>query len=300
MSHRLKDITARLVESYRDLGGVNHVGGLSLPSRHAVAEILFELEELCFPGFSRDACITDENVELVTGNRVAMLVPRIADQVARDLAAALKRPLDDKGLQADADAFAVELLAKLPELRALLTLDVQALLDGDPAARGREEIILAYPGVRAVMGHRISHAFWTGGVRLVARMLAEDVHSRTGIDIHPGASIGKSFYIDHGTGVVVGETTVIGDHVKVYQGVSLGALSVSRRLQDKKRHPTIEEHVTIYAGATILGGDTVVGHHSVIGGNVWLTKSVPPYSVVEHDAVIKLGSKVDRAHDPGI
>lgn len=294
MKPSIKEITAKIVESYRDLGGVNHVGGMSLPSREAVAEILCDLEELCFPGFSRDALITDDNVEPLTGYRVASLVPRITAQVARDLASSQKRSATDAGLLADAEAFALMFLGTLPELRAALTLDVQALLDGDPAARGREEIILAYPGVRAVVGHRISHAFWNGGVRVLARMLSEDVHSRTGIDIHPGATIGQSFYIDHGTGVVIGETTHIGNHVKIYQGVSLGALSVSRRLQDTKRHPTIEDNVTIYAGATILGGETVVGHHSVIGGNVWLTRSVPPYSIVEHDAVVKVGSKMDR------
>jgi serine O-acetyltransferase len=299
MKTDLQDLTRAIVDSYRDLGGVNHIGGQVLPSRNAVAEMLAELEELCFPGFSKDTVVRDDNLEQLTGQRIAMLVPLMAGQVARDLAHSLKRSVDDVGLQADAETFAIDILQRIPALRAALSLDVQALLDGDPAARGREEIILAYPGVRAVVGHRMSHAFWTGGVRLLARMMAEDVHSRTGIDIHPGATIGKSFYIDHGTGVVVGETTVIGDHVKLYQGVSLGALSVSRRLQDQKRHPTIEHHVTIYAGATILGGDTTVGHHSVIGGNVWLTKSVPPHSIVEHDAVVRVASKVDRGHDPG-
>src|SRR3990167_4489371 len=139
------------------------------------------------------------------------------------------------------------------------------------------------------------------GVRLIPRIMTEFAHNETGIDIHPGATIGRSFYIDHGTGVVIGETTVIGDHVKIYQGVSLGALSVSRRLQDQRRHPTIEDHVTIYAGATILGGATVVGNHSVVGGNVWLVQSVPPYSVVEHESSVRVGSrKRDGDFDPGI
>ncbi len=287
--HTLQSLTRDLVDSYRTLGGVNHVG--ALPSRESVSEILIELEELCFPGFARSASITTDNIEIVTGHRLATLLPKLVEQTARDMASSTSRPNVDAELRASAQAFVLGLLAQLPTLRAQLTRDVQALLDGDPAARGREEIILAYPGVRAVMGYRVSNLFWRGGVRLLARMLSEDAHSRTGIDIHPGATIGDSFYIDHGTGVVVGETTQIGDHVKLYQGVSLGALSVSRRLQDQRRHPTIEDHVTIYAGATILGGDTVVGHHSVIGGNVWLTKSVAPHSIVEHDAVVRVATK---------
>lgn len=285
----LKDITARIVQSYREGGGINHVGGKSLPARGAIARILHELEELCFPGFSSDDRLTDDTVELVTGNRVAYLAGALEEQVTLDLA--FQRDVPPSAVNADAARLVHELLDGVPELRAALTLDVQALLDGDPAARAREEIILAYPGLRAVVVHRVAHRFWNAGARLVARMMSEDIHGRTGIDIHPGATIGRSFYIDHGTGVVVGETTVIGDHVKIYQGVSLGALSVSRRLQDKKRHPTLEDHVTIYAGATILGGDTVVGHHSVVGGNVWLVESVPPYSIVEHEATVRVGSR---------
>lgn len=289
----LKDVTARIVDSYRSGGGVNHVGGVSLPSRGAVSEILFDIEELLFPGFIKDTHLTEENIELVTGSRVAKLALTVTEQVALALAAQTSKPAES--MRKDAAAITLAFLGNIPELRASLALDVQALLDGDPAARAREEIILAYPGVRAVAVHRVAHYFWLGGVRLLARMMSEDVHGRTGIDIHPGARIGKSFYIDHGTGVVIGETTLIGDHVKVYQGVSLGALSVSRRLQDQKRHPTIEDHVTIYAGATILGGDTVVGHHSVVGGNAWLVHSVPPYSVVEHETDVRVASKADRA-----
>ena len=283
----LKEITARIVESYRANGGVNHVNGLSLPSRQAVAAILVEIEELCFPGFVHDVCLTDDNIELVTGARAAKVADGLTDQLAtaRALQEGSHTPRED------ARAAALEFLDAIPGLRAELALDVQALLDGDPAAQAKEEIILAYPGVRAIAVHRVAHHFWTRGARLLARMMSEDVHGRTGIDIHPGATIGKSFYIDHGTGVVVGETTHIGDHVKLYQGVSLGALSVARRLQDKKRHPTIEDHVTIYAGATILGGETVVGHHSVVGGNVWLVHSVPPHSIVEQESAVKVGSK---------
>ncbi|MCC7107969.1 MAG: serine acetyltransferase [Deltaproteobacteria bacterium] len=297
----LKDITARIVKSYREGGGINHVGGRSLPSTAAIARILHELEELLFPGFSSEERLTEDTVEWVTGNRIAFLTGALEEQVRLDLAFQREVPVDS--VRPDAARIVFELLEGIPALRAELTLDVQALLDGDPAARAKEEIILAYPGLRAVLVHRVAHRFWSAGARLVARMMSEDLHGRTGIDIHPGATIGRSFYIDHGTGVVIGETTVIGDHVKLYQGVSLGALSVSRRLQDQKRHPTLEDHVTIYAGATILGGDTVVGHHSVVGGNVWLVSSVPPYSVVEHDSTMRVGSRRrpdGSDFDPGI
>lgn len=276
----LQEITDRLVDSYRQSGGVNHVGGVSLPSRPAVARILLEIEELCFPGFVLDGSLNDDNLELVTGARVATVASALSEQIALALGAQAEPGDRARGRSDEAKQRALAFLERLPALRAELALDVQALFDGDPAARAREEIILAYPGVRAIAVHRVAHHFWNSGVRLLARIMSEDVHSRTGIDIHPGATIGKSFYVDHGTGVVVGETSVIGDHVKIYQGVSLGALSVARRLQDTRRHPTIEDHVTIYAGATILGGETVIGKGSVIGGNVWLTASVPPGSKV--------------------
>ena len=309
----IKDITVAIVESYRVGGGANHIGGLDLPSRARVGRILNDLEELIFPGFACDDTLTDETLAFVTGARVARLVDDLSRQVELDLVHQQRHISGRNGDAGDvvdvvdadtakqAREFTIGLLQAVPELRRVLNFDVQALLDGDPAVRSREEVILAYPGLRAVVVHRIANMFWRRGVRLLARMMSEDVHGETGIDIHPGATIGRSFYIDHGTGVVIGETTVIGDHVKIYQGVSLGALSVSKRLQDIRRHPTIEDHVTIYAGATILGGDTVVGHHSVVGGNVWLVKSVVPYSVVEHDAVIRVGTR-DRSasFDPSI
>ena len=299
----LKDITQRLVASYRAGGGINHIGGRSLPSRAAVAAIALEIEELIFPGFIKDEALNDDNVELVTGVRVFRLAEMIEEQAALDLAFQLSKAVDD--VRDDAAQFAIDFLGAVPALRAELALDVQALLDGDPAARAPEEIILAYPGMRAVLVHRVAHVFWQRGIKLLARMLSEDVHGRTGIDIHPGANIGKSFYIDHGTGVVVGETTDIGDHVKLYQGVTLGAHSVvaGEHTRGRQRHPTIEDGVTIYAGATILGGDTIVGHHSVVGGNVWLVESVPPFSLVEHQAVVRVGSKAPRemsGFDPGI
>jgi serine O-acetyltransferase len=173
---------------------------------------------------------------------------------------------------------------KLPEIRAVLLMDVHSMYEGDPAAKSEAEVIRTYPGFYAIASYRLAHHLHGEGLGLIARIISENAHSRTGIDIHPAARIGKSFCIDHGTGIVIGETTEVGDHVKLYQGVTLGALSVSKEDAAVKRHPVIEDHVVIYAGASILGGQTVVGHHSVIGGNVWLTRSVPPHSKVYYKA----------------
>jgi serine O-acetyltransferase len=191
-----------------------------------------------------------------------------------------------------ADAVVMRLFNKLAELRALLNEDVLAAFAGDPAAKSVEEIIFSYPAIQAITTHRIAHELYREEVPMIPRILSEHAHGKTGIDIHPGAQIGRSFFIDHGTGVVVGETCVIGNNVKLYQGVTLGALSLPRDsdgtlIRHRKRHPTIEDNVTIYSGATILGGETVIGEGSVIGGNVWLVESVPPHSKVLYDARLK-------------
>jgi serine O-acetyltransferase len=178
-------------------------------------------------------------------------------------------------------------LGGLPEVLETLEADARAILEGDPAARSYDEVVLTYPGFYAIAVYRVAHLLWTLGLPLLPRLLTEFAHEKTGIDIHPGATIGRRFCIDHGTGVVVGETTRIGDGVKLYQGVTLGALTVEKALADRKRHPTIEDEVVIYAGATILGGTTVVGHHSVVAGNAWLTQSVPPNSVVSRKSEVR-------------
>lgn len=175
---------------------------------------------------------------------------------------------------------------QIPELYRVLNTDVDAIVEGDPAAHNRFEVIRAYPGFYAISFYRIAHALLDLGTPLLPRIITEYAHSRTGIDIHPAAEIGEYFFIDHGTGIVIGETCIIGNHVKLYQGVTLGALSVDKNMAFVKRHPTVEDHVIIYSGATILGGETIIGHHSTIGGNVWLTRSVPPYSTVYHRASI--------------
>ncbi|MBC7915336.1 MAG: serine acetyltransferase [Pyrinomonadaceae bacterium] len=177
---------------------------------------------------------------------------------------------------------------KLPHLYALLNTDVKAIMDGDPAATSEFEIIRAYPGFYAISFYRLAHALFKLDIPLIPRILTEYAHSKTGIDIHPGAEVGEYLYIDHGTGIVIGGTAIIGNHVKFYQGVTLGALSVDKSMASEKRHPTVEDNVVIYANATILGGETVIGHSSIIGGNVWLTKSVPPFSTVYHESKPKV------------
>jgi serine O-acetyltransferase len=181
----------------------------------------------------------------------------------------------------------------IPELYRVLNTDIEAILDGDPAAHTRFEVIRAYPGFIAISFYRIAHALLDLDIPLLPRIITEWAHSTTGIDIHPAAEIGEHFFIDHGTGIVIGETCEIGDHVKLYQGVTLGAMSVDKSMAFVKRHPTVEDHVIIYSGATILGGDTVIGHHSVIGGNVWLTRSIPPYSTVYHRPDIEVVEKIN-------
>lgn len=195
---------------------------------------------------------------------------------------------------AEAERISLESCARLPDLAAALQRDAEATCEADPAARSVDEVILAYPGFLALACHRIAHGLLGRGVTLLPRLIAEYAHRTTGIDIHPGAQIGASCAIDHGTGIVIGETAVIGDRVRIYQGVTLGALSVRKSLAQRKRHPTIEDDVVIYSGATILGGDTVIGKDSVIGGNVWLTHSVPPGSVVTHGATIERPREADE------
>jgi serine O-acetyltransferase len=291
----LDTVLKALLASYASQGGVNDVAMTPVPSRQAVQRILQDLEEILFPGFFCDQTLRRDDLPYLVGAQLAQLRHAMERQVTLNLRH------EHSAFDASKPAAVVAaFIADLPSLRAELLLDVEALFEGDPAVRSRQEVILAYPGLRAVIAHRIAHRLWIADVRLVARLMSELAHAATGIDIHPGATIGHHFYIDHGTGVVIGETSTIGNHVKVYQGVSLGALSVAKRMQDQRRHPTIEDHVTIYAGATILGGDTVVGHHSVVGGNVWLVRSVPPYSLVEHQAAVRVGSRNATSFDPVI
>ena len=258
--------------------------------RHLAEPVAWGTLALLFPHFS-------ELRECEAGD-VAVELDDLRAAVARlvDVASAARGGLP-VAPGAEATGLAARFVERLPTLRDALLLDADAIYAGDPAARSVDEVILAYPGVLAVALHRVAHELHGLGVPLAARLVAELGHRETGIDIHPAARIGRAFAIDHGTGLVVGETAVIGDRVKLYQGVTLGALSVRKSLADVKRHPTLEDDVVVYANATILGGDTVVGRGSVIGGNVWLTHGVPPGSIVTHDQMLERRRQVQ---DDGI
>jgi serine O-acetyltransferase len=284
---RVDEVVRDLMDSYVLLGGINHIGGPNLPSRQRTIDILQTLRSLLFPGYYEREPVEETALLYLTGERVAWVRNNLSEEITKSLCHDCRENGRCDQLPRCADKardIADDLLRGLPTIRAQLKLDVQAALEGDPAAASEAEVIVAYPGLAAVTAHRIAHFLYRRGVPLLPRIMSEYIHHQTGIDIHPGAVIGDYFFIDHGTGVVIGETSVIGENVKIYQGVTLGALSVKKSLARKKRHPTIEDNVTIYAGATILGGNTVIGHDSVIGGNVWLVQSVPPLSRVSNSA----------------
>jgi serine O-acetyltransferase len=279
-----------MVRSYAELAAINHLGGAQLPSKAAVAAITKDLLHLLFPGFYEG--------DYLEGKELGPAITELLGSVEKALTREVSKSLTGNGSAGEsAEAKVRAFLARLPSVRAALKTDVEAVMSGDPAARNVEEILLAYPGIEAIAVQRMAHEMHLLGVPLLPRMMTEWAHSRTGIDIHPGAILGPSFFIDHGTGVVIGETTQIGKEVRIYHGVTLGARSVTgaESLRGRKRHPTIEDRVTIYPGATILGGETVVGEGSTIGGGVFLTKSVPPHHLVfaEH-AALKIVPKAQR------
>jgi serine O-acetyltransferase len=264
-----------------------HGGDEPLPQKREVIAILRGLQEVIYPGYFGDQSLYREYLHGHLGDQLFVLSRCLEGEVCRALAASCRKPGGAAVARPEVDAGEVvtAFLEHLPEVMETIAADVEAAYAGDPAATCLEEVILAYPGVKAVFTYRIAHLLHGLGVPLIPRIMTEFAHNETGVDIHPGARIGHEFFIDHGTGVVIGETTVIGDRVKLYQGVTLGALSFPRDqggslVRGVKRHPTLEDEVVVYAGATILGGDTMVGHGSVIGGNVWLTTSVPAGSRV--------------------
>ncbi len=286
---RLGELVDKVVESYRADERTQHIDKVYLPSRDEIVDLTKMLLELVFPGFRGRQHLTQHNVAFHVGD----LLPRIGDMLFRQITKCLSYMDEAQHCdgavtstgRADARERTLVFLEKLPQIREVIAGDVQASFDGDPAAINTDEIILAYPGVLAITVLRLAHALYELDVPLLPRIMSEWAHIETGIDIHPGARIGRNFFIDHGTGVVIGETTDIGDNVKVYQGVTLGALSFpkderGRLIRGSKRHPTVEDSVTIYANAIILGGDTVIGRGAVIGGSVFVTSSVPPDSVV--------------------
>ena len=264
-----------------DCGIAEQMKFLQLPNREKVEDMVDKLFQLVYPGYFRDRSLKFYNIR----HFLTTLMEDVAYHVQQQVQLALRYRHGDM-TEAERQDKAVEItksfINAIPRVREHLLLDIEAFYEGDPAAENTDEIIVSYPGLRAVTVYRFAHELFILGVPVLPRIMSEYAHAQTGIDIHPGAQIGKYFFIDHGTGIVIGETTVIGDHVKIYQGVTLGGLSTrgGQSLRGKKRHPTIEDNVTIYSGASILGGETVIGHDSVIGGNVFLTKSVAPFTRV--------------------
>jgi serine O-acetyltransferase len=273
-----------LLQTYSETGGINYLAAAAmLPSRLAVDEVCTELMSLMFPGFRSETVVNSEDLAEITRARIRNLHARLKTEICRSLG---KVPPEEK-TEAQAEEVLSVFLAELPHIRRTLWSDIDAAYEGDPAARSYEEIILAYPALEAIAIYRMAHVLYDK-VPLIPRIMTEWAHSRTGIDIHPGAKIGPHFFIDHGTGVVIGETSEIGSRVKLYHAVTLGARSFQKDEHGKikkggKRHPTVEDDVTIYPGSTILGGETVIGARSTIGGNVFLMQSVPPDSLVYYE-----------------
>jgi serine O-acetyltransferase len=290
-------LTERLTASYSKLGGINHLDGKNLPSKRAIALITMDLLRLLFPGFFDEKLIHSSELRKETTVLLEGVLASLQDEIQKSLEYHPPPELPRKNLQSISHAYAVELLGSLPGIRELLQTDTEAAYNGDPAALSKEEVIVAYPFIEAIAVQRLAHELYLKNIPLIPRIMTEWAHTRTGMDLHPGAQIGTHFFVDHCTGTVIGETSIIGNHVKMYQGVGLVArsLAAGQQLRGQQRHPTIEDNVTIYAGATIMGGDTVVGEGSTIGANVFLTTSVPPHSlVIQEEANVKVMSKKDR------
>jgi serine O-acetyltransferase len=290
-----KHLLQPILDSYRESGGINHVDSSNLPSKRAVEALSEDLLHLLFPGFFSDEAVSSPELPAAAQE----IINQIADQLESSIIVSLRgaNVSDDDRLRATATAITERFFAQIPSVRALLKTDVEAAYAGDPAARSLEEIVLAYPGLEAVAIQRVAHLLYKEEVPLLPRMMTEWAHSRTGIDIHPGAEIGSHFFIDHGTGVVIGETCVIGNRVKLYHGVTLGARSFQKDEQGAiikglRRHPHVEDDVTIYPNGIILGGDTTIGARSTIGANVFLMKSIPPDTLLVRGEQIQ--SRLDK------
>jgi serine O-acetyltransferase len=288
------ELTNQLLASYAQVGGINHLDGKNLPSRRAISLIAEELLRLLFPGFFDEKPIHSSELKVETASRLDSVFGPLEDEIYKSLEYNPPPEYAKSKLRSVAHSLTLDFLGSLPRIRELLHTDVEAAYNGDPAALSKEEVIVAYPFVETVAVQRLAHELYLKNIPLIPRIMTEWAHGRTGMDLHPGAQIGTHFFVDHCTGTVVGETTIIGNHVKMYQGVGLVAksLAAGQQLRGQKRHPTLEDRVTIYAGATIMGGDTVVGEGSTIGANVFLTASVPPHSlVVQEDANVKVMKK---------
>ena len=296
--NELEQLTDGVVASYRGDDRTHRIGETSLPSRQKIVKILGEIRELLFPGYFGQKNLTMEGIRYHVGDVLARLGEDLTEQIAYCLCAGGTADSDAQGKKA-AEITNV-FLRRIPDIRQMLALDAQAAYDGDPAAKNIDVIIYSYPGYYAVTVYRVAHELEEFGIPLMPRIMSEHAHSQTGTDIHPGAKIGKNFFIDHATGVVIGETTEIGDNVKIYQGVTLGARSFpkderGRAIKGHKRHPTIEDDVTIYANATILGGQTVIGQGATVNGNTFVLESISAYSTVTSD---KPGLRVRSRNGP--
>jgi serine O-acetyltransferase len=277
---KIRNLVDEIAQTYRGDSGINFIDTSNLPVRGEILQILDLLFEVLFPGHTGKRTVTKSNINYIVGDILCQVYIELSEQIERAYLYQCKiKKCDGCDCRTMAENVTQHLLTQLPKIRQMLKGDVIAAFDGDPAAKSYEEIVISYPCITAIATYRIAHELYVKQVPLVPRIMSECAHSKTGIDIHPGARIGRNFFIDHGTGVVIGETTIIGDNVKIYQGTTLGAMSFpkderGRVIKGGKRHPTIEDNVTIYAEATILG-DVVIRKNSVIGGNVWIKESVP-------------------------
>ena len=279
---RLPEMADALVQSSMSIDAMTHITARELPSKSRVTEVLDDLMDVLYLGYFSSRNVSEANLEFYVGNKLDRLFEQLSELIAKSVRHECRKGTDvcdQCRLRGEMETIAF--FEKLPEVREILREDMQAAYEGDPAARSLDEIIFSYPCTYAITVYRIAHELHMQSIPLIPRMMTEHAHSVTGIDIHPGATIGRAFFIDHGTGVVIGETCEIGNNVKIYQGVTLGAKSFPRDekgniIRDQKRHPTLEDDVVVYSGATILGGDVVIGRGASIGGNVWLTESVPP------------------------
>ena len=288
----------QLIASYAKTGGINHLDGKNLPSKRIVTDITCDLLRLLFPGFFDEKLIHSSEIKLETTTLLDSVLGKLEDEIRKSLEYLPPDGLAKKNITNEAHKLTVDFLGQLPRVREILQTDVEAAFNGDPAAASKEEIIVSYPFIEAIAVQRLAHELYLKNVALIPRIMSEWAHTRTGMDLHPGAKIGTHFFVDHCTGTVVGETAIIGNHVKMYQGVGLVAksLAAGQALRGQKRHPTIEDRVTIYAGATIMGGETIIGAGSTIGGNVFIMDSVQPNSLVIYDGLdMRVLSKSDKA-----
>jgi serine O-acetyltransferase len=292
LKEQLPKLTDRIVQTYSDIGTINHLGHCPLPSYDEIIAVAKNLKDILYPGYRHREGLHFGNITYHVGELIDRLHDKLTTQIGRalrhedrvtnDINACDEEEVD---FEAKGQAMAISFLETIPQVRRSLAMDVQAAFDGDPACQNLDEVIFCYPGLDAITIFRLAHELYNLGVPFIPRMMTEWAHQQTGIDIHPGATIGTHFFIDHGTGVVIGETCHIGNHAKLYQGVTLGALSFDtdtdgKLVRGSKRHPTLEDRVVIYANATVLGGRTIIGHDSVIGSSVWLTRSVDPHTTV--------------------